>query len=57
MLQTAAFARVPAALISGENEPTRIRSKGCQDLFLFQMNLVNWLMWTAGYLRHLVHGG
>jgi hypothetical protein len=44
-------------LIARENEPTRIRSKGCQDLFLFQMILVNWLMWTAGCLRHLVHGG
>src|SRR5689334_20731081 len=40
-----------------KDEPTRIRSKGCQDLFLFQMNLVNWLMWTARCLRHLVHGG
>jgi hypothetical protein len=24
---------------------------------LFQMNLVNWLMWTVGCLRHLVIGG
>src|SRR6266850_617683 len=22
-----------------------------------RLNLVNWLMWTAGCLRHLVHGG